>query len=100
LVTKKNLLLHGLFLPLKRQLKKQQPKKQLKSLPERNEMADTRLELTDEQLEDLVEKVTERVVKNLYTSVGETVVKRLFWAVGIIVVSLLVWLGGSGHIIK
>ena len=85
----------GFFLPPKKQLK-ELLKKQLRS----PKMADNRLELTDEQLEDLVEKVTERVVKNLYTSVGETVVKRLFWGVGIIVVSLLVWLGGSGHIVK
>lgn len=54
--------------------------------------------LTDEQLEELVEKVTERVINNFYQSIGETVVKRAMKLIGLGCVALLIYLAGSGQI--
>lgn len=55
------------------------------------------LPLTDEQIEDLVEKVTERVIENVYISIGQSVVKKFFWIVGLGALSLLTYLAGNGH---
>lgn len=60
----------------------------------------THAQLTDEQLEQLVERVTERVIENFYLSVGRNVVKRFFWIVGLATVSLLGILAGTGHLNK
>jgi len=61
-------------------------------------MSNTQLPLTDEQLEELVERVTEKVIKNFYTSVGESVVKRITKLIGFAAVALLMWAAGTGHI--
>ena len=61
-------------------------------------MSNNQLPLTDEQLEELVERVTEKVIKNFYTSVGESVVKRITKLIGFAVVALLMWAAGTGHI--
>lgn len=61
-------------------------------------MADTKLPLTDQQLEDLVEKVTEKVIQNVYISVGESIVKKFFWVVGLGALSLVTYFAGSGHL--
>lgn len=55
------------------------------------------LNLNEEQLEELVEKVTERVIKNFYTSVGESVVKRITKLLGFGFVALLLWAAGTGN---
>ena len=60
-------------------------------------MSNTELPLTDEQLEELVERVTEKVIKNFYTSVGESVVKRITKLIGFAAVALLMWAAGTGH---
>jgi len=60
-------------------------------------MSNTQLPLTDEQLEELVERVTEKVIKNFYTSVGESVVKRITKLIGFGAVALLMWAAGTGH---
>ena len=54
------------------------------------------LPLTDEQIEDLVEKVTERVIENVYISIGQSVVKKFFWIIGLGALSLLTYLAGNG----
>ena len=54
------------------------------------------LPLTDEQIEDLVEKVTERVIENVYISIGQSVVKKFFWIIGLGALSLLSYLAGNG----
>lgn len=61
-------------------------------------MSDTKLPLTDEQLEHLVERVTEKVIQNVYISVGESIVKKFFWVVGLGTLSLVTYFAGSGHI--
>jgi len=61
-------------------------------------MSNSQLPLTDEQLEELVERVTEKVIKNFYTSVGESVVKRITKLIEFGVVALLMWAAGTGHI--
>jgi hypothetical protein len=61
-------------------------------------MSNNQLPLTDEQLEELVERVTEKVIKNFYTSVGESVVKRITKLIGFAVVALLMWAAGTGQI--
>lgn len=61
-------------------------------------MSDTKLPLTDEQLELLVERVTEKVIQNVYISVGESIVKKFFWVVGLAAVSLVTYFAGVGHI--
>ena len=60
-------------------------------------MSNTQLPLTDEQLEELVERVTEKVIKNFYTSVGESVVKRITKLIGFAAVALLMWAAGTVH---
>lgn len=55
------------------------------------------LPLTDEQIEDLVEKVTEKVIENVYISIGQSVVKKFFWIIGLGALSLLTYLAGNGH---
>lgn len=54
--------------------------------------------LTDEQIEDLVEKVTEKVIQNVYISIGESIVKKFFWVVGLGALSLITYLAGSGQL--
>lgn len=61
-------------------------------------MSDTKLPLTDEQLELLVERVTEKVIQNVYISVGESIVKKFFWVVGLAALSLVTYFAGVGHI--
>jgi len=61
-------------------------------------MSNSQLPLTDEQLEELVERVTEKVIKNFYTSVGESVVKRITKLIGFGVVAFLMWAAGTGHL--
>lgn len=56
------------------------------------------LPLTDEQIEDLVERVTERVIENVYISIGQSVVKKFLWMVGVGVLGLVTFLAGAGHI--
>ena len=47
------------------------------------------LPLTDDQIEELVERVTERVIQNVYISIGESIVKKFFWIVGVGAVALV-----------
>jgi cobalamin biosynthesis protein CobD/CbiB len=54
--------------------------------------------LTDKEIEDIVEKVTERVIENVYTSVGRSVVTKFFWFVGIAAIGIVTYLAGVGHI--
>jgi len=54
--------------------------------------------LTDKEIEDIVEKVTERVIENVYTSVGRSVVTKFFWFIGVAAVGLVTYLAGVGHI--
>jgi len=60
-------------------------------------MSNNQLPLTDEQLEELVERVTEKVIKNFYTSVGGSVVKRITKLIGFGAVAFLMWAAGTGH---
>ena len=55
------------------------------------------INLTDAELEELVEKVTEKVIQNFYQSVGETVTTKIMKLVGLAAVSFLLWMMGSGH---
>ena len=55
------------------------------------------INLTDQELEELVEKVTEKVIQNFYQSVGETVTTKVMKLVGLAAVSFLLWMTGSGH---
>lgn len=61
-------------------------------------MANNPSPLTDEQLEELVERVTEKVIQNVYISVGESIVKKFFWVVGLAALSIVTYFAGSGHI--
>ena len=54
--------------------------------------------LTDEQLEQLVEKVTEKVIENVYISIRQSIVKKFFWIVGLGTVGVFAWLSGNGHL--
>ena len=54
--------------------------------------------LTDKEIEDIVEKVTERVIENVYTSVGRSVVTKFFWFIGIAAIGIVTYLAGVGHI--
>jgi hypothetical protein len=56
------------------------------------------LQLSDEQLEHLVERVTEKVIENVYTSVGKSVVTKFFWFVGVAAIGIVTFLAGVGHI--
>lgn len=56
------------------------------------------INLTDDELEELVEKVTERVLNNMYSSVGRNVIQKFTWIVGVLVISILTYFAGSGHI--
>ena len=47
------------------------------------------INLTDAELEELVEKVTEKVIQNFYQSVGETVTTKIMKLVGLAAVSFL-----------
>ena len=53
------------------------------------------INLTDDELEELVEKVTERVINNFYQTVGEGVVIKV---IGMGVVALLIYLASSGQL--
>jgi hypothetical protein len=54
--------------------------------------------LTDKEIEDIVEKVTQRVIENVYTSVGKSVVTKFFWFVGVAAVGIVTYLASIGHI--
>jgi hypothetical protein len=54
--------------------------------------------LTDKEIEDIVEKVTERVIENVYTSVGRSVVTKFFWFIGVAAIGVVTYLAGVGHI--
>ena len=54
--------------------------------------------LTDKELEDIVEKVTERVIEKVYTSVGKSIVTKFFWIVGVAAVGIVTYLASIGHI--
>ena len=59
---------------------------------------DNKITLTDEQLEQLVEKVTEKVIENVYISIGKSIVKKFFWIVGVGTVALFAWMSTNGHL--
>jgi cobalamin biosynthesis protein CobD/CbiB len=54
--------------------------------------------LTEKEIEDIVEKVTERVIENVYTSVGRSVVTKFFWFIGVAAIGIVTYLAGVGHI--
>jgi cobalamin biosynthesis protein CobD/CbiB len=54
--------------------------------------------LTEQEIEAIVEKVTERVIENVYTSVGRSVVTKFFWFVGVAAIGVVTYLAGVGHI--
>ena len=54
--------------------------------------------LTEKEIEDIVEKVTERVIENVYTSVGRSVVTKFIWFVGVAAIGIVTYLAGVGHI--
>ena len=54
--------------------------------------------LTEKEIEDIVEKVTQRVIENVYTSVGRSVVTKFFWFVGVAAIGLVTYLASIGHI--
>ena len=56
------------------------------------------INLTDDELEELVEKVTEKVINNFYQTVGEGVVTKAIKIIGMCVVALLIYLAGSGQL--
>ncbi len=57
-----------------------------------------RVNLTDEQIEQIAEKAAEVAFKKIYEEVGRSVVKKIFWIIGVGALGLLLWLGGNGHI--
>lgn len=55
-------------------------------------------QLSDEQIEEIVEKVTKRVIDNVYTSVGKSIVHKFFYVVGIAAIAIVTYFAGLGHI--
>jgi len=54
--------------------------------------------LTEKEIEDIVEKVTERVIENVYTSVGKSVVTKFFWFIVVAEIGVVTYLDCVGHI--
>ena len=50
--------------------------------------------LTEKEIEEIVEKVTERVIEKVYTNIGKSVVTKFFWIVGVGAVGLVTFLAG------
>jgi hypothetical protein len=56
------------------------------------------INLSDDELEELVEKVTEKVINNFYQSIGESVVKKAIKLIGMGAVALLLYFAGTGQL--
>ena len=55
-------------------------------------------QLTEKEIEEIVEKVTERVIEKVYTNICKSVVTKFFWIVGVGAVGLVTMLAGMGYI--
>ena len=47
--------------------------------------------MTEEQLEELANKVAERLAARTFETIGRSVVKRFFWAVGVLTAGAWAW---------
>ncbi len=50
--------------------------------------------LTDEQIEE----IKERVLASVYEDIGRSLVKKILWALGAVLAALLAWLGVHGYV--
>lgn len=51
--------------------------------------------LSENEIEDLVERVTQRVMANFYQEVGKSVVKKFLQVVGFATVAIGIWIAGG-----
>ncbi len=56
--------------------------------------------LSEDEVENIVERVTARVVQNFYQEVGKNVVSKILWVIGLGTVVLFTWLGLTGKLPK
>lgn len=56
--------------------------------------------LSEDEVENIVERVTARVVQNFYQEVGKDVVSKILWVIGLGTVVLFTWLGLTGKLPK
>jgi len=58
--------------------------------------------LTDQQIDEIVEKAAEkaadRALEKIYAEVGKNVLRKLAWLIGLVVVSLAIWLAGKNSL--
>lgn len=54
--------------------------------------------MTEDELEDLVERVSKKVTDNFYQEVGRGVVDKIVKFIGIVAVALLTWAGATGKL--
>ncbi len=56
-----------------------------------------RVTLTEDQINEIVEKTVEQVFQRMYADVGRGAIKKLAWISGAILMGLLLWLSSTGH---
>lgn len=58
------------------------------------------VQLTEAQIDVIVDRAVNKVFDRIYAEVGKGVVRKLLWAVGLATAGLLVWLAGKDALPK
>lgn len=58
------------------------------------------VQLTEAQIDAIVERAVEKVFERIYQEVGKNVLRKLAWAIGLAITGLLLWLAGKGALPK
>lgn len=57
-----------------------------------------RIELSEDQLEDLARRAAHRALENFYREVGKITMRSVLYILGAAVLSLAAWLGATGRL--
>ena len=61
-------------------------------------MEERKINLTEEQLDRIVNKVADEVFNRIYTEIGRSIVKKLFWIAGVSIFAVFVFLASKGMV--
>lgn len=60
----------------------------------------TPVQLTEAQIDEIVDRAVNKVFDRIYVEVGKNVVRKVMWAIGLGATGLLVWLAGKDALPK
>ena len=58
------------------------------------------VQLTEAQIDAIVDKAVEKTFNRVYQEVGKSLLTKLAWLTGAAVIGLFMWLGGHGSLPK